>query len=212
MVDADSTVSIRENGMRADLAQPLADLKPSFFRFPGGNNLEWAELSSSNWPLLAAHMLIRGQTASQFWNWTKTIGPWVLAISINDEDLMSPIQLGRSPRSSRRLGWLVRWCNIWDSYSHNFFQGYYNTDGLGLLEYLYWCEDIGATPIMGVYAGYSLDGSSVPQSSLGPYIELAINQVGARYCFGARHRYLSSIIGSFRYWWRDYQPMGCVTS
>ena len=40
MVDADSTVSIRENGMRADLAQPLADLKPSFFRFPGGNNLE----------------------------------------------------------------------------------------------------------------------------------------------------------------------------
>ena len=32
--------SRRENGMRADLAQTLADLKPSFFRFPGGNNLE----------------------------------------------------------------------------------------------------------------------------------------------------------------------------
>jgi alpha-L-arabinofuranosidase len=55
--------------------------------------------------------------------------------------------------------------------------GYYNTDGLGLLEYLYWCEDVNMVPIMGVYAGYSLDGSSVPQASLQPYIDLAINQV-----------------------------------
>ncbi|CCM00810.1 uncharacterized protein FIBRA_02852 [Fibroporia radiculosa] len=28
------------NGMRADIAETLADMKPAFFRFPGGNNLE----------------------------------------------------------------------------------------------------------------------------------------------------------------------------
>lgn len=33
------TYKNRENGMRADLAQTLADLKPAFFRFPGGSNL-----------------------------------------------------------------------------------------------------------------------------------------------------------------------------
>ena len=32
---------------------------------------------------------------------------------------------------------------------------YVNTDGLGILEYLYWCEDINAEPIMGVYSGES---------------------------------------------------------
>lgn len=33
------TYKNRENGMRMDLAQTLADLKPAFFRFPGGSNL-----------------------------------------------------------------------------------------------------------------------------------------------------------------------------
>jgi len=30
----------QKNGMRVDIADALAELKPSFFRFPGGNNLE----------------------------------------------------------------------------------------------------------------------------------------------------------------------------
>lgn len=34
---------------------------------------------------------------------------------------------------------------------------YYNTDGLGLLEYLLWCEDFGMAPLLAVYAGFSLD-------------------------------------------------------
>ncbi|EMC94664.1 glycoside hydrolase family 51 protein [Baudoinia panamericana UAMH 10762] len=34
---------------------------------------------------------------------------------------------------------------------------YYNTDGLGLLEYMYWCEDMDLVPVLGVYAGFSLD-------------------------------------------------------
>ena len=34
--------------------------------------------------------------------------------------------------------------------------GYFNTDGLGLLEYLEWTEDMGMEPVLAVYAGYSL--------------------------------------------------------
>lgn len=39
---------------------------------------------------------------------------------------------------------------------------YLSTDGLGLLEYLEWCEDLHMTPVLAVYAGYSLDHSHVP--------------------------------------------------
>lgn len=34
---------------------------------------------------------------------------------------------------------------------------YFNTDGLGLMEYMYWCEDMDLVPVLGVYAGFSLD-------------------------------------------------------
>ena len=34
--------------------------------------------------------------------------------------------------------------------------GYRSTDGLGLLEFLQWCEDMKAEPVLAVYAGYSL--------------------------------------------------------
>ncbi|KAF8713791.1 Alpha-L-arabinofuranosidase C-terminus, partial [Rhizoctonia solani] len=55
--------------------------------------------------------------------------------------------------------------------------GYANTDGLGLLEYLNWAEDIGAEPILGIWAGYSLTGETVPESQLQPYIQDAINEI-----------------------------------
>ncbi|CAK5262313.1 unnamed protein product [Mycena citricolor] len=55
--------------------------------------------------------------------------------------------------------------------------GYINTDGLGLYEYLQWIEDMNMEPIMAVWAGYSLDGTSQAQSALGPYIQDAINQI-----------------------------------
>jgi len=44
--------------------------------------------------------------------------------------------------------------------------GYYNTDGLGLMEYMYWCEDMELEPILAVYSGYSLDGSSYPENAM----------------------------------------------
>lgn len=49
------TYKNRENGLRKDIAETLANLNPSFFRFPGGNNLE-------------------GQTIENRWKWNETVG------------------------------------------------------------------------------------------------------------------------------------------
>ncbi|KAH7097271.1 glycoside hydrolase [Auriculariales sp. MPI-PUGE-AT-0066] len=54
---------------------------------------------------------------------------------------------------------------------------YINTDGLGLMEYLQWAEDLDATVILGVYAGYSLNGASVPQDELQPYIQEVLDEL-----------------------------------
>ncbi|KAG6828329.1 hypothetical protein H0H87_002384 [Tephrocybe sp. NHM501043] len=116
------TFKNRPNGMRADIAQALVEMGPSFFRFPGGNNLE-------------------GQTVAQRWQWNATVGTLV-----------------------NRPGRVGDW-------------GYTNTDGLGLLEYLTWCEDSGMQPIMAVWAGFALGGTSVAEAALGPYIEQAAGQV-----------------------------------
>ncbi|CAF1624535.1 unnamed protein product [Adineta ricciae] len=53
----------------------------------------------------------------------------------------------------------------------------YNTEGFGLLELLTFTEDIGATPILAVYAGYSLDGKAVPEDQLQPYIDEVIKEL-----------------------------------
>lgn len=50
------TYKNRENGLRKDLAEALEGMNPSFFRFPGGNNLE-------------------GQTIPTRWKWNETVGP-----------------------------------------------------------------------------------------------------------------------------------------
>ncbi|KAL4782896.1 glycoside hydrolase superfamily [Aspergillus varians] len=46
----------RPNGLREDIARPVAELKPSFLRFPGGNNIEGLQVDSR-------------------WKWNETIGP-----------------------------------------------------------------------------------------------------------------------------------------
>ena len=53
----------------------------------------------------------------------------------------------------------------------------YNTEGFGLIELLTFVEDIGATPILAVYAGYSLDGISVSQAQLQPYIDDVVKEL-----------------------------------
>jgi alpha-N-arabinofuranosidase len=56
--------------------------------------------------------------------------------------------------------------------------GYRSTDGMGLLEFLRWCEDMGAEPVLAVYAGYSLKGACVkPGPALEPFIQEALDEI-----------------------------------
>jgi len=56
--------------------------------------------------------------------------------------------------------------------------GYRPSDGLGLLEFLEWCEDMGAEPVLAVYAGYSLNGDHVDAGPLlQPYVEDALEEI-----------------------------------
>jgi hypothetical protein len=55
--------------------------------------------------------------------------------------------------------------------------GYWSQDGMGLLEYLELAEQLHAQPLLAVYAGYSLNGSVVPQSQLAPYVQDALDEI-----------------------------------
>jgi alpha-L-arabinofuranosidase len=119
----------RPNGNRVDLMQKLADLHPSFLRFPGGNFLE-------------------GDTIPTRFNWKTTIGPL--------ED---------------RPGHMGCW-------------SYRASDGLGLMEFLGWCEDLKMEPLLAVYGGYSLRGAHVnPGSDLEPYVQDDLDEI--EYCTGS---------------------------
>ncbi len=56
--------------------------------------------------------------------------------------------------------------------------GYRPTDGMGLLEFLLWCEDMGAEPLLGVFAGYALNGDHVDAGPLlKPYVDDALDEI-----------------------------------
>jgi len=115
----------RPNGNRVDLMQELADMKPGFLRFPGGNYLE-------------------GSTIATRFPWKESLG-----------DL--------KVRPGHQGCW-----------------GYRSSDGLGLLEFLEWAEDLKAEPVLAVYAGFSLppDRERVqPGSDLVPYVNDALDEI-----------------------------------
>ena len=101
------TYKDRVNGNRVDIMQLLADMKPAFLRFPGGNYVE-------------------GNDYANRWDWPRTIGPL-----------------------EERPGHMSPW-------------SYRSTDGMGLLEYLEWCEDLNMEPVLAVFAAYTLNGQSYP--------------------------------------------------
>jgi len=70
--------------------------------------------------------------------------------------------------------------------------GYWSQDGMGLLEYLEMAEEVGAQPILAVFAGYTLNGSVVPQIQLAPYIQDALDEI--QYAIGPT----SSTYGAMR--------------
>ncbi len=56
--------------------------------------------------------------------------------------------------------------------------GYRSSDGMGLLEYLEWCEDLKIEPVLAVYAGYSLMQEHVdPGPALEPYVQDALDEI-----------------------------------
>lgn len=55
---------------------------------------------------------------------------------------------------------------------------YRSTDGMGLLEFLWWCDDLKLEPVLAVYAGYSLQGERVqPGKDLEPYVQDALDEI-----------------------------------
>jgi len=55
---------------------------------------------------------------------------------------------------------------------------YRSTDGMGLLEFLEWCEDLKMQPVLAVYAGYSLQQQFVkPGPDLEPYVQDALDEI-----------------------------------
>ncbi|MGD0890920.1 MAG: alpha-L-arabinofuranosidase C-terminal domain-containing protein [Terracidiphilus sp.] len=55
---------------------------------------------------------------------------------------------------------------------------YRSSDGMGLLEFLEWCEDLKIEPVLAVYAGYSLTGEHVePGAALEPYLQDALDEI-----------------------------------
>ena len=55
--------------------------------------------------------------------------------------------------------------------------GYWSTDGMGLLEFMQWAEDVGAEPLLAVFAGYTLNGDYVVGDALKPYIQDALDEI-----------------------------------
>ena len=55
---------------------------------------------------------------------------------------------------------------------------YLSSDGMGLLEFLEWCEDLKMQPVLAVYAGYSLAQEHVnPGPDLEPYVQDALDEI-----------------------------------
>ena len=55
---------------------------------------------------------------------------------------------------------------------------YWSTDGLGLLEFLEWTEDLKVEPVLAVYAGYALKHDYIkPGKDLEPFVQAALDEV-----------------------------------
>jgi alpha-N-arabinofuranosidase len=77
-----------------------------------------------------------------------------------------------------RFEWKKTIGPIEERHGHQCPWGYRSTDGLGLLEFLEWCEDMNAEPLLAVYAGYSLKGAHVnPGPDLEPFVQEALEEI-----------------------------------
>jgi alpha-L-arabinofuranosidase len=54
---------------------------------------------------------------------------------------------------------------------------YRSSDGMGLLEFLEWAEELNIEPVLGVYAGLNLNGTTQTGDALKPYVQEALDQI-----------------------------------
>lgn len=125
----------RPAGLRADMVQMLAEMKPGFIRFPGGCIVEGIDLANR-------------------YQWKNTIGP------IENRKMI-----------------MNRW-NV--EFAHRPAPDYYQTFGLGFLEYFQLAEDLGseALPILncGMACQYN-SGEVAAIDELGPYVQDALDLI-----------------------------------
>jgi alpha-L-arabinofuranosidase len=81
-------------------------------------------------------------------------------------------------RIEDRFDWKRTIGDIADRPGHQGPWGYRSSDGMGLLEFLEWCEDLHMEPLLAVFAGYALNGEHVvagPQ--LDPFVQDALDEL-----------------------------------
>lgn len=125
----------RENGLRADLVQMLADMKPGFIRFPGG-------------------CIVEGRYLVNRYQWKKTIG-----------------------EVDKRETIINRWNT---EFKHRSTPDYFQSFGLGFMEYFMLAEDIGAEPLPILNCGMACQfnsGELVPVDQIDPYVQDALDLI-----------------------------------
>ena len=81
-------------------------------------------------------------------------------------------------RIETRFDWKKMIGPMVDRPTHPGTWNYHSSDGMGLLEFLNWCEDLKMEPVLGVYAGYSLQGQLVkPGPDLDQYVQEAVEEI-----------------------------------
>jgi alpha-N-arabinofuranosidase len=79
---------------------------------------------------------------------------------------------------SERYEWKKTIGPLVDRPTHPSPWSYHSSDGLGLLEFLEWCEDLKMQPVLAVYAGYSMAQEHVnPGPDLDPYVQDALDEI-----------------------------------
>jgi len=79
---------------------------------------------------------------------------------------------------ANRFDWKKTIGPLVDRPTHQSPWNYQSTDGMGLLEFLEWCEDLNMQPILAVFAGYTLDGRVVKAGAdLEPYVQDALDEI-----------------------------------
>ena len=81
-------------------------------------------------------------------------------------------------RLNERFDWKKTIGPLVDRPTHASPWKYHSSDGMGLLEFLEWCEDLHMQPLLAVFAGYALDKQPIARGpDLEPYVKEALDEI-----------------------------------